>query len=182
MPATTTDVATPTAASLASAGLHTVAPFVPPPGANILRVGADQPFTTLASALAVARDGDVLLVQAGTYVNDFARIAAKVSIIGVGGMVNLVATVPPPDGKAILTVDADALIENVSFAGARVADQNGAGIRYEAGDLTLRNCSFHDNENGLMGGAPNGTLLIQHCDFGHNGNGNGLTPAILSGC
>ena len=181
MPATTTDTPTPAAASLASAGLQAVALFVPPPGANILRVGADQPFTTLASALAVARDGDVLLVQAGTYVNDFARIAAKVSIVGVGGMVNLVATVPPPDGKAILTVDADALIENVSFTGARVADENGAGIRYEAGDLTLRNCSFHDNENGLMGGAPNGTLLIQHCDFGHNGNGNGLTHNLYAG-
>jgi len=181
MLAITTDIATPTAASLASAGLHAVTSFVPPPGATILNVGVDQPFTTLASALAAARNGDVLLVQAGTYVNDFARITAKVSIVGVGGMVNLVATVPPPDGKAILTVAVSALIENVSFTGARVADENGAGIRYEGGDLTLRNCDFHDNENGLMGGPPGGTLLIQHCDFGHNGNGNGLTHNIYAG-
>ena len=171
-----------TAATLAGAGLQPVTDYTVPSGANVLRVGADKAFHTLASALAMSRNGDVLLVDAGTYVNDFATIRSKVSIIGVGGMVNLVATQAPPNGKAILTVDTDALIQNVSFSGAAVPDANGAGIRYEGGSLTLRNCSFHNNENGLMSAAvPGGTLLIQHCDFGHNGNGNGLTHNLYAG-
>jgi hypothetical protein len=184
MPATTPDtsVSTPTAASLANAGLHDVAAYVPPAGTNILQVGVGQPFTTIASALAAAHDGDIVLVQAGTYVNDFATVTAKVSLIGVGGMVNMVATVPPPNGKAILTVDADATIQNFTFSGAKVADANGAGIRYEGGNLTLQNCGFHDNENGLLSSpVSGGTLLIQNCDFTHNGNGNGSTHNLYVG-
>ncbi|HEY0206352.1 MAG TPA: right-handed parallel beta-helix repeat-containing protein, partial [Acetobacteraceae bacterium] len=184
MPATPSDtsVSTPTAASLASAGLHDVTAYVPPSGANILQVGVGQVFTTIASALAAAHDGDIVLVQAGTYVNDFATVSAKVSLIGVGGMVNMVATVPPPNGKAILTVDADATIQNFTFSGAKVPDANGAGIRYEGGNLTLQNCGFHDNENGLLSSpVAGGKLLIQNCDFTHNGAGNGSTHNIYVG-
>ncbi len=180
--ASETSVSTPTATSLANAGLHDVTTYAPPAGANVLRVGVGQPFTTIASALAAAHDGDIVLVQAGTYVNDFATVTAKVSLIGVGGMVNMVATIPPPNGKAILTVDADATIQNFTFSGAKVADANGAGIRYEGGNLTLQNCGFHDNENGLLSApVPGGTLLIQNCDFAHNGNGNGSTHNLYVG-
>ncbi len=184
MPATASDtsVSTPTAASLASAGLHDVMAYVPPVGANVLHVGVGQAFTTIASALAAAHNGDVVLVQAGTYVNDFATVSAKVSLIGVGGMVNMVATIPPPNGKAILTVDTDATIQNFTFSGAKVPDANGAGIRYEGGNLTLQNCGFHNNENGLLSSAVSGgTLLIQNCDFTHNGAGNGSTHNIYVG-
>ena len=174
--------ALPTADSLAGAGLQPVTAPVLPAGTQVIEVGAGRAHTTIASALAASRDGDVLLVDAGTYVNDFAYVSTKVSIIGVGGMVNLVATVAPPNGKAILCVDADCTMQNLTFSGCRVPDLNGAGIRYEAGNLTLRNCAFHDNENGLMS-APvaDGTLLVQHCDFGHNGNGNGLTHNLYAG-
>ncbi len=184
MPATASDtsVSTPTDAGLANAGLHDITPYVLPAGANVLQVGVGQAFTTIASALAAAHNGDVVLVQAGTYVNDFATVGAKVSLIGVGGMVNMVATVAPPNGKAILTVDADATIQNFTFSGAKVPDANGAGIRYEGGNLTLQNCGFHDNENGLLSSpVPGGTLLIQNCDFTHNGNGNGSTHNLYVG-
>ena len=184
MPATAPDalLSTPTAASLVNAGLHDVMTYVPPAGANVLHVGDGQSFTTIASALAAAHDGDVVLVQAGTYVNDFATVSTKVSLIGVGGMVNMVATVPPPNGKAILTVDASATIQNFAFSGAKVPDANGAGIRYEGGDLTLQNCGFYDNENGVLSSpVSGGTLLVQNCDFGHNGAGNGSTHNIYVG-
>ena len=174
--------ALPTAEGLAGAGLQPVTAPVLPDGVSVIEVGAGRAYATIASALAASRDGDVLLVDAGTYVNDFSYVSTKVSIIGVGGMVNLVATVAPPNGKAILCVDTDCTMQNLTFSGCRVPDLNGAGIRYEGGSLTLRNCAFHDNENGLMS-APvaDGTLLIQHCDFGHNGNGNGLTHNLYAG-
>ena len=37
-----------------------------------LIVGPSQAFTTLASAIAASQDGDIIQVQAGTYVDDFA--------------------------------------------------------------------------------------------------------------
>jgi hypothetical protein len=61
-------------------------------------------------------------------------------------------------------------IENMEFSGARVPDQNGAGIRAQSGgDLSICNSVFHDNENGLLGSAD--TLLIEHSEFDHNGLG-----------
>ena len=86
-------------ASLPNAGLlATVAPpTLPASGGHILTVGAGQQYATIAAAVAAAQDGDVVQVQAGTYVNDFATVTAKITIEGVGGMVNLVATTAPPN-------------------------------------------------------------------------------------
>ena len=61
-----------------------------------LNVGAGQAYATLSAAVGASRDGDVIAVQAGTYVNDFATISTDITIVGVGGMANLVATVAPP--------------------------------------------------------------------------------------
>ena len=149
---------------------------------TILTVGSGKQFSTIGDAIRASKDGDTVQVQADTYVNDFATINTKITIQAVGGMAHLLATVAPSDGKAILTVNASVTMDHLEFSGAAVADANGAGIRYQGGDLLLTNCYFHDNENGLMS-APvaDGTLLIQHCDFGHNGNGNGLTHNLYAG-
>ncbi len=147
-----------------------------------LTVGANQQFQHIADAVAAARDGDVILVQAGTYVNDFATVTHKITLQGVGGMVKMVATVPPTNGKAILTTDADVTVDHFEFSGAKVADKNGAGIRYDTGNLTIANSYFHDNENGLLAAADaQGTITIKNSEFGHNGNGNGLTHNIYVG-
>ena len=97
-----------------------------------LTVGPGMQYATLAAAIAASSDGDVIQVQAGTYTNDFATINTKITIEGVGGMVNLVATVPPPNGKAILVTNTDVTLDNIAFSGAKVPDGNGAGIRYQA--------------------------------------------------
>ena len=63
-----------------------------------------------------------------------------------------------------------------------MADKNGAGIRCETGNLVVTNSYFHDNENGLLSAADaNGTITIKNSEFGHNGNGNGLTHNIYVG-
>ena len=167
---------------LSTAGLQAVAAPVVAPGSTVLTVGAGKDYATLGAALAAAGDGSTILVDAGTYTNDFGSVGSKVAIIGVGGMVNLVATVQPPNGKAILTVDADCTIQNLSFSGCTVPDGNGAGIRYEGGSLTLQNCAFSGNQNGLLSApVPGGTLTIQHCDFGFNGSGTGYTHNLYVG-
>ena len=147
-----------------------------------LNVGAGQQYTTLASAVAAAHDGDVIKVQAGTYTNDFAEITHKITIEGVGGMVNLVATGQIPNGKAILITDTDVTLDHIAFSGATVRDGNGAGIRYQGGNLTITNSYFHDNQNGILGASdPNGTITIDHSEFSHNGSGTGYTHNMYIG-
>lgn len=131
---------------------------------------------SLSAAIAASRDGDVIQVEAGTYVNDFATINTKITIEGIGGMVHLLATIPPPDGKAILTINTDATLRNLEFSGAAVADGNGAGIRYQGGDLVLDHDYFHDNQDGLLAADnPAGSITITNSEFAHNGVSNGPT-------
>ncbi|WP_376097816.1 NosD domain-containing protein [Roseomonas sp. CCTCC AB2023176] len=146
---------------------------------STLTVGASGTYRSIASAVSAAEDGDVLKVQAGTYTNDFATISKKITIEGVGGMVHLEATRSPPDGKAILTVNTDATIKNLEFSGARVPDGNGAGIRYQGGDLTVEDSYFHDNQNGILANSSaGGTITIRDSEFRHNGTGDGRTHNI----
>jgi len=71
-----------------------------------------------------------------------------------------------------LVADGDT-VENVEFSGARVVDQNGAGIRAEGTNLTIRHSYFHDNENGILGGK--GHVRIEYSEFFNNGFGDGYT-------
>ncbi len=151
---------------------------------TILTVGAGQSYSTIVAAVAASKDGDTVQVQAGTYANDFATINTKITIEGVGGMVNLVATVPPPDGKAYFTTNTDVTLDHLAFSGVQVADQNGAGIRYQGGNLTVTNCYFHDNQDGILGTpgvAGTGTVTIRNSEFAHNGAGDGYSHNIYIG-
>jgi hypothetical protein len=106
----------------------------------ILTVGAGQEYLTIAGAIAASHNGDTIQVQAGTYTNDFATINDNITLQGVGGMVNMVCTVQIPNGKAILVTNGNDTISNFSFSGAQVdpADDNGAGIRWQAGNFDPR--------------------------------------------
>ncbi len=147
-----------------------------------LNVGAGQAYATLSAAVGASRDGDVIAVQAGTYVNDFATISTDITIVGVGGMANFVATVAPPNGKGILVTQSDVTIQNLSFSGAAVADGNGAGIRYEGGNLVIIDSYFHDNQDGLLANnAPNGTIHIVGSEFASNGAGDGYSHNLYVG-
>lgn len=147
-----------------------------------LTVGNGQQYSRIAEAVAASRDGDILAVQAGTYTNDFATITQNITLQGVGGMVKMVATTPPPNGKAILTTTSDVTIDHFEFSGAKVADRNGAGIRYEAGNLTITNSYFHDNENGLLSAAnADGSITIKNSEFAFNGIGDGQTHNLYVG-
>ncbi len=152
----------------------------------ILTVGSGQEFTTIHDAVAASNNGDTIYVQAGTYVNDFATINTKISIIGVGGMVNLVDTGTIPNGKGIFVVNNDLTIDHLEFSGAKVTDMNGAGIRYQAGNLTVTNSYFHDNQNGILA-TPDaahygtGSITIDHSEFDHNGAGDGYSHNLYIG-
>ena len=157
-------------------------------GHEVLTVGVGEMFATLADATAHAPNGSIILVDAGTYTNDFATVTTKITIEGVGGMANFIATEPPPNEKGILTVDNDVTVENCGFSGCAISDDNGgngAGIRYEGGQMVLENDSFENNQNGILG-APviaglTNTVTVDHCLFDDNGSGTGYTHNFYMG-
>ena len=144
-----------------------------------LTVGAGKSFSTIAAAVAASSAGDTILIDAGTYVNDFAHVGHDLTLRGVGGLAKLQAIAQPPNGKAILTTNAHVTIDFLEFTGCTVPDANGAGIRYEGGSLTVTNSWFHHNQNGILAAsAPGGTIAISHSEFDHNGNADGRTHNI----
>ena len=147
-----------------------------------LNVGQGKAFSTIAAAVAASRDGDVVKVDAGTYVNDFATINTKITIAAVGGTAHLVATVAPPNGKAIFVTNTDVTLDRLEFSGAAVPDGNGAGIRYQGGNLVIANSYFHHNQEGLLSGdVPGGSITIRDSEFAFNGTGDGRTHNLYVG-
>lgn len=147
-----------------------------------LTVGSDKQFQTVSAAIAASGDGDTVLVDAGTYTNDFSAITTDITLTAVGGMVSMVATVPPPDEKAIFTIDGNVTINGFEFSGAHVADQNGAGIRFQSGNLVINDCYFHDNETGILTGNDGvSTITIDDSEFGFNGTVSGQAHNLYVG-
>ncbi len=145
----------------------------------ILTVGANGGFTTISAAVAAAASGDTIEVQAGTYIDDFPDgISEDLTLVGVGGMVNMVATVPPPNGKGIIDEGGPGVtvaISNFSFSGAVSPDGNGSGVRYEGGTLLLNNDYFYGNQDGLLANPdPSGSITINHTEFADNGDPNAV--------
>jgi hypothetical protein len=158
----------------------------------ILTVGPEGQFSTIAAAIAASQNGDVILVQSGTYTNDFAKITDSITLEAVGGRVDMVATEAPLNDKGIFIVGdethaPDVTISGFDFEGAQIAASeggNGAGIRYQGGNLTLSNDLFVNNQDGLLATpfvAGTGSITIDHSEFGDNGSGTGFTHNLYVG-
>jgi hypothetical protein len=145
--------------------------------AATLSVGPGQQFSSIAAAVAASHDGDTINVAAGLYVNDFAEIRTKITLNAVGGFVRMQGRGYIPNQKGILLTDTDVTISGFELFGARVTDNsgaNGAGIRYQGGNLTLIGCYVHDNQEGMLANPdPNGTITIISSEFYRNGNSSG---------
>ncbi|MFO0649274.1 MAG: right-handed parallel beta-helix repeat-containing protein [Polyangiales bacterium] len=149
-----------------------------------LTVGPGRMYATPSAASAAAHDGDVIEIAAGTYRDITIWRAQNLTIRGVGGIAHLdAAGLTIPNGKAIWVIQGRGYtIERIEFSGARVPDRNGAGIRQEAAGLTVRDCYFHDNENGILTGADTTSdIVIETTEFARNGAGDGYSHNMYIG-
>jgi hypothetical protein len=150
----------------------------------VLTVGAGQQYTTVRAAAAAAQNGDTIHISAGDYRGDVATWrASNLTICGVGGRARLIANGVHEGGKGIWVIQgSNTTVVNVEFHGAKVPDQNGAGIRQEGPNLTLRSTGFFDNENGILAdGGSSATITIEYSEFARNGFGDGYTHNIYIG-
>ena len=139
--------------------------------ARIIRVGPGRRYQTPSEAAAEVAQGDIIEIDAGLYTGDVAVWPQNdITLRGVGGIARLAAAGRAAEGKAIWVIKGNNVtVENLEFSGARVADRNGAGIRFEGSGLTLRNCFFHHNEMGLLtGGRSDGRIRIEASEFANN--------------
>lgn len=138
----------------------------------------------LSEALQRAADGDVIELAAGDYRGEVGVITQRrLTLRGVGGRPVLHAAGRHAEGKAILVVrDGEVLIENIEFRGARVPDGNGAGIRFEKGRLTVSNCAFFDNQNGILtANFGDAELVVRDSEFGQAPQGMRLPHLLYVG-
>jgi hypothetical protein len=154
--------------------------------ARTLEVGPGKEFLFPSVAAKFAVDGDVVEIDAaGSYINDHAVWSqSNITIRGVNGRPHLRNTENIPNGKGIWVIQGSGVtVSNVEMSGAKVSDRNGAAIRLEGADFHLSDCFIHSNENGILSGKaqPQGTVLIENCEFAFNGSGTGKTHNIYIG-
>jgi hypothetical protein len=160
--------------------------FPSPAGANTIQVGPGKQYAAPCAAIAAAAAGDTIQIDtSGSYSGDVCQWNTNnltLTTAGPGRAV-LNAAGKSSQGKAIWVISGNnTVVENIEFTGAAVADLNGAGIRAEGQNLTIRNCYFHDNQEGLLTDpGQNSTILIEFSEFARNGAGDGFSHNLYIG-
>lgn len=151
---------------------------------KVIHVGPGRAITRVAQAAKLAQDGSVIEIDPGDYIGDVVVWdRARLTIRGNGDRVRMIAGGAHAEGKALWVFRrGQVTVDNIAFIGARVPDHNGAGIRLESGQLTVRHCLFYDNESGILTSAnADSTLQIEDSEFAYNGAGDGLSHHVYAG-
>jgi Right handed beta helix region len=151
--------------------------------AHVLEVGPGHRYAEPCQAITAARPGDLIEIDArrNPYRGDVCAWSTNhLTIIGIHGRAHLEAAGRSSEGKAIWVIAGnDTRIDDVEFSGARVPDQNGAGIRQEGANLLLEHCYFHDNQEGILAADnPASSIAIDSSVFARNGAGDGYSHNI----
>ncbi|HAP40206.1 MAG TPA: hypothetical protein DCQ94_10665 [Nitrospira sp.] len=166
------------------ANLLAVRPTAAQQPGRVIEVGAQRTVKTLSAASRLAKDGDIIEVDGGDYVGDVAVWTQNdLTIRANNGRARLLAQGASAESKGIWVVRGGKFtVEGFDFVGATVSDRNGAGIRFEKGDLRVENCRFLENDNGILTGSnPDSTLEIVNSEFGNNGFGDGQSHNLYVG-
>jgi hypothetical protein len=141
------------ALAVPAAAQQTSAPFV------IAETG--QGYATIDEAVSAVRMGTAtILIAPGVYrqctVQTGGRITFKAVKLGTA-----IFDGETCEGKAAFVLRGlESTVDGLVFRGMRVPDGNGAGIRTELGNLTVRNSMFIDSEEGILGGEPAAQKIV----------------------
>ena len=153
-------------------------------GRRILSVGTEHELKTPSAAARIAKDGDIVEIQSGTYPGDVAVWEASgLWIRAAGGKVVLDSGGAAAENMGIWIIRGDnTLVEGIRFEGARSTHKNGSGIRLTAHNLWVRHSEFHDNEDGLLSfNRPGGEVIVEYSIFTENGAGDGYSHNVYVG-
>jgi glycosyltransferase involved in cell wall biosynthesis len=149
-----------------------------------LRVGPQFELHRPGDAARVARDGDVIEIEAGVYAQEETIWPQnRLLLRGVHGRPRMDHLGRTLGGGGIWQfAGRDIVVENIEFSGARSVDHNGAGLKFLGRNLTVRDSYFHDDEDGLLTwNDPDSDILVERSVFAHNGFGDGKSHNIYVG-
>ena len=153
--------------------------------AATLEVGVGKKYSSIGAAAAAANPYDTIIVYPGTYkgavLNDANLTVRTPAGSPRGSAIVTGATVL--DKGLFVTKGANIVIDGFRFTGAKSTSRNGAGIRVESKNLTVRNSEFISNENGMLvtpGSTLKGTVTITGSLFKGNGYGDGQSHGVYS--
>ena len=134
--------------------------------------------TALKQAVRKAARGDVIILAPGNYDVADLKIETDLTLRGDGAVV-LRSSRPVAKGLLNPLPGVSLTVENLTFLGAVSPDKNGAGIRNDGRNLTIINCVFEKNENGVLStGDRHGVIAITGSKFVRNGHGDGYSHGI----
>ena len=136
-------------------------------------------FQSLQEAKSAIKDGSQIYLKAGIYTKGIYIKANNINIIGEKNVIFDDAAI---NGKAALVLTGDnVLVESIECRNMHVRDKNGACIRFEGKNLTLRDIYAHDSQSGVMTSRNNGFVNIEHSKFerlGGKGTGRGYAHGV----
>jgi hypothetical protein len=139
------------------------------------------------AAIAAASAGDTILIDPVLYSNDTCEWKTNnLHLIGLlgrrgerphidaSGLTDTPTTRHLAFHKGIWVPDAnDTVVANIEFSGAMLSNDdgaNGAAIRIDGVNMTILNCYFHDNQDGLLESNIAGSkIVIKFSEFYRNG-------------
>lgn len=139
---------------------------------RVLRVGPGRELKRPSEAAAIARRGDTIRIDAGSYADCAVWRVPGITILGDAASETQVRDVSC-DGKALwVFYDGPVTTRHIRFSGAKVPRRNGAGIRWEGrGTLTIRDARFDGNQMGILTHNRRvSSLHISQSRFDGNGN------------
>lgn len=152
--------------------------------ATIWHVGPAQTYTMPSQVAVLVNHGDTVNIDAGIYnSNVCAWNKNNLLLRCVNGMAHLKSNGLSYGDKGIWVIQGNnTTVEHIEFSLCTSTSANGAGIRQEGQNLIVRNCYFHDNENGILAGAISPCkITIEFTEFNLNGAGDGYSHNLYIG-
>lgn len=138
---------------------------------RVLRVGPGRALRTPSAAARVARNGDHVRIDSGTYRDCAVWRASNLILEGLGKPRPHMTLVICDDQAIWLIRGDDVRVINIEFSRAHSSYFNGAGIKMVGSNLLVRKSVFHDNENGILtAGRPRSHIIVINSRFLRNGS------------
>jgi Right handed beta helix region len=147
--------------------------------ARVWEVGPSRALTGPGAVASMVRDGDVVILDPGIYRDCAIWRASGLTIQGRDPpasvartmMTRPIITGPACADRALFYfVGNNITVRGLTFLHARDSAHNGAGILMEGANLTVSDSQFLDNENGILAGGPDDSV-IQIANSLFRGNG-----------
>lgn len=156
-----------------------IAPMATAQSGAIFADGVLQP--SLQAAFDAVNPGGIIRIEPGIYKEGGTLKKGRDGVL-ISGAPGVIFDGVAVGGKGTFVLQSDNItIDNIECRNVAVRDRNGACVRLESGDLTLRNVKFVNNENGLLTWDRAKKILIEDSVFEGNGKAGRAHGVYISG-